>query len=176
MKSTIPFLIFAGLVTIYSCKGNKEQTDKSTATQSTTETKSASTSANESKTYVVTALPDSVLLGKNKEAVIKIKNLKATELSNPNGQVTGIELTYDIEVTNKNSIGGSSTYINPSDFRLELDNGTKLTHDFYNTVSVEPEATASSTGNKFIIPPGAKPTALNLFYSETRSTVKLEFK
>ena len=167
---------------MYSCKGKKEQTEQTeqtnqtTPSQSESETKPSSGSSSEPKTYQVTALPDSVVLGKNKEAFIKIKNLKAIELSNPDGQTTGIELTYDIDVTNKNSIGGSSVSINPNDFRLELDNGTKLIHDNYNSVSAQPEATASSSDNRFKLPANVKPTALNLFYNETRATVKLELK
>lgn len=177
-KNAIAIVIIAGLVTMYACKGNPkqaEQTNQTTASKPTNETKPSSAST-EPKEYIVTVSPDNVLLGKNKEAAVKIENLKARELSSPDGQVTGVELTYDIEVTNNNKIGGSSFYINPNNFRLELDNGTKITHDDSHEINVQPEATALSSNNKFKLPAGAKPTALNLFYDETRATVKLELK
>ncbi len=182
-KSLIPIAIFASLTLVYSCKGKKANTDESKQTTAVTDSSAkpapaaaSTTASNETKTYTVTATPDSVLLGKNKEAVIKIKNLKAIQLNDPDGKNTGIELSYDIEATNKNKIGGSNVYINPSQFRLLLDNGTKLTHDTYNTVSAEAESTKISTDNKFKLPPGTKPTGLNIFFDETSASIKIEVK
>lgn len=168
----------SAVITFYSCKGNKTKNDQDNQTTSLTtdETKPANTATAAPKTYSITTTPDSVTLGKNKEALVKVKNVKAIELSNPEGEITGTELTYDIEVTNRNTIGGSSVFINPNDFRLELDNKTKLTHENYNSVSAAPEATASSTDNKFKLPAGTKPVMLNLFFDETRASIKLELK
>lgn len=121
-RKVITIAIVTALVTIYSCKQNKkqdEQANQTTASPSATETKPASTTTTEPKTFNVAAIPDSVSLGKNKEAFIKIKDLKAIELSNPEGQATGIELTYKIELTNKNAIGGDAVGIATSDFRLD---------------------------------------------------------
>jgi len=185
-KSLIPIVFFVSLTIFYSCKGKKANTDETTQTTITTDTQSKvetdkqakpeATKSNETKTYTVAAVPDSVVLGKNKEAVIKIKNLKAIQLNNPNGENTGIELSYDLEVTNNNKIGGSNVFINPQQFRLVLDNGTKLTHDNYNSVGADAESTKISTDNKFKLPPGTKPKALNLFFDETSASVKLEVK
>ncbi|RYE34166.1 MAG: hypothetical protein EOP42_07625 [Sphingobacteriaceae bacterium] len=181
----IPIALLASLTMIYSCKGKKTTDDSTqTTTVADSQTKTATTEqqapepakTNETKTYTVTATPDSAVLGKNKEAVIKIKNLKAVQLNNPNGENTGIEISYDLEVTNNNKIGGGSVYVNPNQFRLLLDNATKLTHDTYNTVSVDAESTKSSSDNKFKLPAGTKPKALNLFYDETSASIKLELK
>lgn len=179
MKSTIfPIAILLGIMTIFSCKGKEKEKEQAneTSNQPQSESTPKNTSSSEPKTYTVTAVPDVATLGKSSEAQVKIKNVKAIELTNPDGAITGTELTYELEVTNKNQIGGSSVYVNPNDFRLELDNGTKISHDNYNTVTADPESTKSSSENRFKLPPGTKPTALSLFFNETRASVKLEMK
>ncbi|MEX8546579.1 MAG: hypothetical protein V5804_03175 [Mucilaginibacter sp.] len=182
-KILISAVLFASLAGVYSCKGKKANTDESTSATTTTDSAakpaaitSSPEKTNETKTYTVTATPDSAILGKNKEALIKVKNLKAIQLNDPNGKDTGIELSYDIEVTNKNKVGGDNVYLNPSQFRLLLDNGTKVTHDNYNSASVDAESTKTSTDNKFKLPPGTKPKALNLFYNETSASINLNLK
>ena len=172
-KNVIAILVLSVIITTYSCKKEKEeQTPTSEATEKNTE---SGTSASEPKTYVVTATPESVLLGKNKEASVKIKDLTAIELSDPDGNSTGIELTYKIELTNKSAIGGNSIGLGTADFRLELDNGNKIAPTSA-YVSAAPEETKLSDVDKFIIPAGAKPTGLVLFYDQTRAAVKLELK
>jgi hypothetical protein len=167
------------LVSVVACKGKKENgsdaSDKS-ATEQTTPSSGDSKPTNEPKSYSVTFSPDTAYLGKKKEAFVRLKNGKAVELSDADGKVTGIELSYEIEVTNKQALGSNSVFVNPSDFRMQLDNGTNITHDYYNSVSVQPESTGSSADNKFRIPVGAKPKALNLFLDETRVTVGVELK
>jgi len=183
-KSLIPIVLLTGFTVFYSCKGKKANTDETTqtttsATDTTSKsevTKTPESNTSETKTYTVTATPDSALLGKNKEAVIKINNLKAIQLNNPEGQNTGIELSYDMQVTNKNKVGGSNVFIDPNKFRLVLDNGTKLTHDNYNAVGADAESTKISTDNKFKLPPGTKPTALNLFFDETTASIQIGLK
>lgn len=172
MKNIIVIIVLFSGAFFFSCKGKKTEENQSNSAQSAADNTDASTS----KVYTVVATPDSAVLGKNHEAIIKIKDIKAIPLSDPDGKNTGTQLSYSIEVTNKNQIGGSSVYINPNDFRLELDNGTKLTHDNYNTVSTDADATGTSVDNKFKLPPGTKPTALDLFYDETKATVTLEMK
>ena len=86
-------------------------------------------------------------------------------------------MLYTIELTNKNSIGGSSIQIDPAQFRLELDNGTKISLDDYISVSADDESTKSATEDCiFKLPVGKKPVALNLFLDENRVSVKLEMK
>ena len=176
-NSLIALVIVSALITMPSCKGNKKQDEQTTqTTQETTETKPAGASFSEPKTFTVTATPDSVSLGKNKEVLMKITHLKAVELSTPDGNTTGIELSYDIEATNRQKVGESTIGIYPSNFRLELDNGTKISPETSNSFNVNAESTASSTGNIFKLPAGTKATALNLFYDETRVSIKLEMK
>lgn len=84
-----------------------------------------------------------------------------------------MELTYKIELTNKNQIGGTSVGLPTTDFRLQLDNGNKISPSSI-FVDADLEATKLSTDDKFTIPAGAKPTRLNLFYDQTRASIKLE--
>jgi hypothetical protein len=181
MKSKIVSAAFALalLVSLIACKGKKENSGEA-ANSSTEQAPSASAEeskpTNEPKTYTVTFSPDTAYLGKSKEAFVRLKNAKAVELSDADGKSTGIEFSYELEVTNKQALGTSSVFVNPADFRLQLDNGTNITHDNYNSVSVQPESTGSSVDNKFRIPVGAKPKALNLFLDETRVTVGVELK
>lgn len=174
--NVIAILLLSGIVATYSCKeSKKEQATQATTSQPAADNTSGTVAAAEPKTYVVTASPDSALLGKNKEALIKIKDLKAIELSNPDGTSAGVELTYKIELTNKNAIGGSEIGLPTTDFRLELDNGNKIAPNSI-FVSAAAEATKLSDDDKFIIPAGAKPTALSLFYDQTKASIKLEMK
>jgi hypothetical protein len=185
MKKTVfAMALLSGILTLNSCKGDKK-TDETTPETTiapeaqTTPPDPTTTEVVAPKSYTVNVAPgtpETILLGKNKEASVKILNLKAVELSDPDGKSTGTELSYDIELTNKNAIGGNSVSLFLSDFRLELDNGTKISHYTYNNVSTEPESTKTSTGNIFKLPVGTKPTALNLFSDETRVSVKLEIK
>ena len=165
------------LAAVISCKGKKENAaDAGNATEQTPASSNESKAGSEPRTYAVSFSPDTAYLGKSKDAFVRIKNGKAVELSDADGKSAGIELSYELEVTNKRTLGQNSVYVNPSDFRLQLDNGTNITHDHYNSVSVEAEATGSSVENKFRIPAGAKPKALNLFFDETRVTVAVELK
>lgn len=115
-------------------------------------------------------------IGKDKEATIKVINLKAIELSDADSKVTGIELSYDYEVTNNNKIGGDGFVIDPAKFRLVLDNNNKISHETYDSDGVDAESTKTIVGNKFKFPAGSKPVALNLFFNETTASVKLEMK
>lgn len=102
--------------------------------------------AAEPKSYIINVAPGTpgtILLGKNKEASMKTMNFKAIDLSDPDGKSLGIQFTYDVELTNKNHIEGSSIQIDPSQFRLELDNGKKIPHDNYNLVSADAKSSAT---------------------------------
>ncbi|ACU62696.1 hypothetical protein [Chitinophaga pinensis] len=180
MKRIILVSSVALMVALAACKGknkteNADQQAPSSEQQSES-TPAASTPANEPKTFAITFAPDSVFLGKKKEVFVRLKNAKGIELADPDGKVTGTEITYEIEVTNKNAVGGNGIFFNPNDFRLQLDNGNNLTHDNYNTVNVDAESTKTSEENKFKLPAGAKPKNLNLFYDETRVSVGVEMK
>lgn len=179
MKKT--FLAAALIISVafVACKEKKaaENTDNNNSEQaSESSTPANATPANEPKSYTVTFSPDTAYLGKNKEAFIRLKNGKAVELMDADGKATGTELTYEIEVTNKRKLGQNSVYINPNEFRLQLDNGNNITHDNYNSVSADAEATNSSAENRFRLPAGTKPKTLNLFFDETRVSVGVELK
>ena len=186
-KSLIAAALLIGVLSLNSCKkDNKVEETNGTETSIPTETSNESVTtpevltAAEPKSYTINialGTPETILLGKNKEASVKILNLKAIELSDPNGKSLGIQMSYQVELTNKNAIGGSTIQIDPSQFRLELDNGTKISHDGYISVSADAESTKTTTEDCiFKLPVGTKPTALNLFYNETRVSVKLEMK
>ncbi|MEO6316174.1 MAG: hypothetical protein ABIU63_09510 [Chitinophagaceae bacterium] len=175
MKTNVfAVLMLLATTLTYSCKEHKqENSDQTSTVQPATEASPAS--GTKPKDYVVTAFPDTILLGKNKEAFIRIKDLKAIELSNSDGTSAGIELSYKIELTNRNSIGGHGIGIPTTDFRLELDNGNKIAPNSI-FVNAEPEATKLSDYDKFILAAGSKPVALNLFFDQTRGSIKLELK
>ncbi|WPV64347.1 hypothetical protein [Chitinophaga sp. LS1] len=178
MNKTILASVFSIAIFFAACKSKttSENADSSATTTTTTPSEEKATPANEPKSYTVTFSPDTAFLGKKKEAFIRLKNGKAVELYDNEGKVTGTELTYEIELTNKNKVGESSVFINPNDFRLTLDNGTNITHDNYHSVSADAESTKSSEENKFRLPAGTKPKTLNLFLDETRVSVGVEMK
>lgn len=178
MKKSILASALLIAIAFAACKNKKaaEGTDESNSAQSESSTPASNSPANEPKSYTVTFSPDTAYLGKNKEAFIRLKNGKAVELQDADGKSTGTELSYEIEVTNKHKMGEGGVYLNPSQFRLQLDNGNAITHDNYNSVSAEAESTNSSVDNKFRLPAGTKPKTLNLFYDETRVSVSVEMK
>jgi len=172
----IPLSIF--IIHLTACKSKVKDANNSgeeTGTRQET-SKPAGSPAGQSKTYTVTFTPDTLYLGKSKEAFIKLKNAKAIALSDPDGKETGIEFSYEFDATNKNKMGTAGIYVNPGDFRMTLDNGNNIVQDNYNAVSADPESTKTSTGNIFKIPVGTKPKSLNLFYDQTRSAVTIDLK
>lgn len=179
MKRIILVYSVGLMIILAACKGKSKTENADQQTTSAEQTQSSPAAAaptNEPKTYDVVFSPDTVYLGKKKQAFVRVKNAKAVELSDADGKITGTEITYEVEVTNKAQVGGNSVFFNPGDFRLQLDNGNSITNDRYNSVNVEAESTKSSTDNVFKLPAGTKPKALNLFYDETRVTVGVEMK
>ena len=110
-KPLIAAALLFGLVLLNSCKkDNKVEETNGTETSIPTETSSESSTnqevltATEPKSYnisIAPGTPETILLGKNKEASVKILNLKAIELSDPDGKSLGIQLSYQLELTNK---------------------------------------------------------------------------
>lgn len=182
MKKTLLLSLFAASV-LFGCKSkNKDAGSADSTTTSTEVTKSSSTEpattspANEAKTYTITVNPDTALLGKSKEAFIKVIPVSATELSTPDGKSEGIEVSFKISVTNKNAIGGNSVGVTPNDFRMVLDNNTSISQYTGSYVSADAESTKESEAIIYRIPAGAKPKSLNLFYDQTRASVPFELK
>ncbi len=181
-KALITSILLSGLISFNSCKQKEstvdtQTTDAVSTEKNTTAQETDAETISQPKTYQVIATPDTVLLGKNKEALVKLINLKAVELSDPDGKVTGIEMSYGIELTNKNSVAqGGYIQLDVSKFRLVLDNGSKISHDNYNGLSASADETKTVEGNTFKLPAGTKPVSLNLFYDETIVNVKLDLK
>lgn len=176
-KSILVFSLLSVITLSYSCKSSKKQDDKKAQASSQADSAQSNTAvaATGTKTYAVTATPDSAFLGKKKEALIRLKDMKAIDLSDPDGKITGMELTYKIELTNKNAIGGNNIGISTNNFRLVLDNGNKIAPSSV-FVAADANETKLSDEDKFEIPAGAKPVSLNLFYDQTNAAVKLDLK
>ena len=179
MKRVTLLSLIAAVLVFAACKGDskKDETGDTNASAQTPagseEKKSAP--ANQPKEYKVTITPDSAILGKKKEALVKVIGGTAISLADPDGKDNGIELVLKFTVTNKTTIGdGSSVSVAYSDSRLQLDNGTNTTcetgTDF---LRAQPEATSKEESWTYKIPAGAKPTALNLFMDGTRVSVNV---
>lgn len=123
--------------------------------------------------YQIQVIPDSVVFGRNKTVVLAIKNLKAADVINLPENDTSIEISYNLEVTNNNPINGNYVFVNPSNFRLVLDDHHKLTHAFYNSLGADPQSTTISVGNIFNLPAKTKPVALNLFFADSVIRIKI---
>lgn len=187
-NSSLCTLIFCIAIFFYSCKEKNTHTQSSNDKVSTDSGKLDNhvsdnkpfqkdpVTSHEAKSYSITFSPDVVSLGKNNEALITLKNGKALDLVDADGKITGTEFNYDIELKNKNDVGGTTIYINPYNFRLQLDNENIITQEKYNSVSADAQSTNSSTGNKFRLPPGTKPKSLSLFFDETRVTVNVSMQ
>ena len=177
-KRLIPISALALFALVYSCKSKPKETTTDSGTAQTTQPAATPTAApaNEPKTYTVTFSPDTVLLGKDKEAFVKIKNAKAIALTNPDGKDEGIELRFDLDVTNKRKIGTNNIFFRTDQFRLSLDNGNNITQDTGGAEGVDPESTKEVKGIVYKIPAGAKPKTLNMFHDETRVSVGIDLK
>ena len=175
MKKVILLGTIASVLVLAACKGGKKEETGENAAASTQSTPSNETkpAANQPKEYTVTFTPDSAILGKQKEAFVKLTGATAVAMTDPDGKDNGIELVVKIQGTNKQTIkDGSNFSVSYADSRLQLDNGTNVvckTGTDY--VRAQPEATGKEESWTYEIPAGAKPTALNLFYDDTRVTV-----
>lgn len=177
MKKNIIFIGMLSVLLVSACKSkNKDAADQESTTSSSS---SPSTDpkpglANQPKEYKVTLSPDSAILGKDKEALVKITGGKAISLQDPDGKDNGIDLTIYLNVTNKRTIGGGSVHVDYPNSRLQLDNGTNITCDSgTDYLRADAEATSKTESWVYKVPAGAKPVALNLFMDETRVSVKI---
>jgi hypothetical protein len=177
MKKTFIAIATVSALALFSCKDKaKEAGSETTTTTPAAEQTTANADnkpANEPKSYKVTFAPDTVYLGKSKEAFVKIKNARAVALQDPDGKSEGIELTFDLDVTNKNTVGGAGMYFGTTDFRMQLDNGNSITQNSGNGQSVDAESTKEVKDITYKIPAGAMPKTLNLFYDGTRVGVAI---
>jgi hypothetical protein len=172
MKKTFIAIATVSTLALFSCKDKAKEagSDATTkpAAEQTTPSAESKPAANEPKTYKVVFAPDTVYLGKEKEAFVKIKNAKAVALQDPDGKSEGIELTFDLDVTNKHAVGGSNLFFRTDNFRLQLDNGNNITQSDGGAEGVDAESTKEIKGITYKIAPDAKPKTLNLFHDGTR--------
>ena len=126
--------------------------------------------------YQIQVMPDSVVFGPNPKVILSIKNLQASDVWNRPENDTSIEITYNLEVTNNDTINGKHVFIDPKNFRLVLDNHHKLTHAFYNALGADPQSTTTSVGNIFNLPAKTKPVSLDLFFADSVASIKVLLK
>ena len=176
MKRVITLALIATVLVFSACKGGKKE-ETSEATGSTQQTAAGEeqkpAAANQPKEYKVTITPDSAILGKKKEALVKVTGATAMALTDADGKDNGIEVSFKLTLTNRNKIGeGYGIHVDYPNSRLKLDNGTTITHDSGSDyLRAEPEATSKEETWTYKVPAGAKPTELNLFMDETRVSV-----
>jgi hypothetical protein len=176
MKKVILLGTIASVLVLSACKGGgkKEETSENAATTtSSTPGEETKPVANQPKEYKVAFTPDSAILGKKKEALLRITGATAMALTDPDGKDNGIELVVKLTATNREQIkGGYPLSVSYSDSRLQLDNGNNVAcKTGTNYVRAQPEATGDEESWTYVIPANAKPTALNLFLDETRVSV-----
>ncbi len=181
-KTIVSFTAVVFLVTsIVACKGKRKEGESTTTTteQTAADTKPAeekSSTANSAKTYKVSFAPDSVILGKEKEAFVKLLSGEAIELQDADGKSTGMNVKFVLRATNRSTLDNKKFFnVSDGDARLELDNGTNITIKHGASLNPDPEASLEGTW-EFEIPAGTKPAKLNLFYDGTRVGVALGLK
>lgn len=175
-KALLPMLALCTL-SLWSCKGKgKNSSDNDNAKSNTATSDAPAASPGEPKSYTLTFTPDTVILGKAKEVFVKIRNGKGIELQDPDGKDEGIQITFDLDVTNKNKVGGNSLFFRTDNFRLLLDNGNSITESKGGAETVEAESTKQYKEITYKVPAGSKPKTLNLFHDETRVSVSVDIK
>lgn len=161
---------------LFSC-GNSSKDGKANAADSSTNTEvnpseSAPKEENAPSTTTFTIAPDTAILGKSSEALVKVTAATAVDLQDAEGKSTGAELTIKLLVTNKSKLDAKKFFsVSSSDARLELDNGTSITgKENSGSTSPEPEASSEAVWS-FQIPANASPKKLNFFLDGTRVSV-----
>lgn len=168
-------LFFSLAITLFSsCKSNKDGKQADSSSVSATDNSDSKKTANEPASYKLTATPDTAILGKEREALVRVNDMEVVELMDADGKSTGSELTVKLSVTNKSTLDNKKFFtVSSSDARLELNNNTSIpTTSTDGSTSPDAESTSESTW-KFTLPAGAKPSKLNFFLDGTRVGVNL---
>jgi len=171
-------IISAGVFALSSCSNSSKDKPADTTitkTETTVTVPAKEENAPESADYMVS--PDSAILGKSKEALVKVTDASAVALQDAEGKSTGSELTIKLQITNKSTLDAKKYFsISASDSRLELDNGTSVP-GHKESGSAEPDAEASTEAIwKFQLPAATLPKKLNFFLDGTRVSVGLSKK
>lgn len=173
-------VVALGLLAFASCKNKDKKTVLSADSTAAAAPSAASTSVpagqvgNQPLNYNVTATPDSAVLGKKNEALVKITGGNAVALQDADGKATGMEVTLKLSVTNKSKVGNAIYFsVNYTDARLQLDNNNSVApSNGSGKTSPEPEATTEAEWT-FTLPANTKPKKLSLFLDGTRVAVDL---
>lgn len=180
IKITLKIAVFFAFATMFiACKNSaKEQTEENTtATANTENVTSPTVTENAPEMVMYTTTPDSAILGKTKEALVKIKEATSVLLQDADGKSTGAELTLKLLTSNKSTLDNKKYFsLSSSDARLELDNGNSITVEKTNgNSSPEPEASTEAEWI-FNLPSGTAPKKLNFFLDGTRVSVNFAKK
>ena len=181
MKKIFYSLVTASIL-LTACKGSNDNKETKDSAQENTATSnnpgSSNETANQSKSYEVSFTPDSAVIGKQHEALVKLTGGTAVVIQDADGKDEGLELNLKLTLTNKLKIDdGSSVHVDYPDSRLQLDNGTSITSESgTDFLRAEPEATSKEETWTYKIPAGAKPAALSLFLDGTRASVNIAIK
>ena len=177
MKKMILPIIALSMVQLISCTDNpKDKTTHDSNTAANADSNGSGSTVSEPKSFTLTFTPDTVILGKNKELLVKILNGKGVELLDPDGKDQGIQVTFDLDVTSRNKVGGNGIFFRTDNFRLTLDNGNNITESKGGAETVDPESTKEYKEITYKLPAGTKPTTLNLYHDETRVSVTVDLK
>jgi len=172
-------LLLLGTAAISSCgnSSKKAQGADSTMTKTETTTTVSPPKENAPASTEFKAVPDSAILGKNSEALVKVIGAKSISLQDAEGKTTGSELTLNLSITNKSKLDNKIFFtVQSNDARLELDNSTSIpSSGSTGTTNPEPESTGQAEW-KFNLPAGTQPKKLNFFLDGTRVSVSLEKK
>jgi len=171
-------IISAGVFALSSCSNSsKDKPADTTITKTETTVTVPAKAENAPETVEYSVMPDSAILGKAKEALVKVTSASALDLKDADGKATGSELTLNLQVTNKSTLEAKKFFaVSSSDARLELDNGTSITgRENSGNTNPEPEASSQAVWS-FQLPPNASPKKLNFFLDGTRVSVGLTKK
>ncbi|WP_342330086.1 hypothetical protein [Pedobacter sp. FW305-3-2-15-E-R2A2] len=174
-------IVALGMLSFASCKNKDKKTGETADTTALTQTTAPAATTtpapvgNEPLSYIITAFPDSALLGKKNEALVKILESKAVALQDADGKADGMEVTIKLTVTNKSTVGKETFFsVNYSDARLQLDNNTAVAAtNGSGSANPAPETTSEAEWT-FKVPANAKPKKLSLFLDQTRVAVDLK--
>ncbi|WP_443944841.1 hypothetical protein ACJVDH_18270 [Pedobacter sp. AW1-32] len=178
MKKPILSIAAAGLIFLASCKSDKKDTPADTTitkTETTVTVPVKEENAPETIQYTIT--PDSAILGKSKEAFVKVTEASSLSLQDADGKSTGSEVKLKLTISNKSPLENKKYFsLSSSDARLEMDNGNAVSaSNSEGENSPQPESTSESIWT-FQLPAGAKPKKLNFFLDGTRVSVSLTQK
>jgi len=120
-------ILSAGVIVFSSCSNSsKDKPADTTITKTETTVTVPAKPENAPETIEYSIMPDSAVLGKLKEALVKVAS--AMELKGAEGKATGSELTLNLQVTNKSTLEAKKLFsVSSSDARLELDHRTSIT-------------------------------------------------